>query len=129
WVSLSQHLGVADSRALSRLLTALTVKTVPRAHNTTHYDCRRNTTSRIPDKAFAKHVGHLLAYIDSMNDSLRILTPEIRRELESGPFSLCEMLGEYNRDALIVSALDSGSKTLMKSRGREYEKQRYVGKG
>ncbi|KAI6138800.1 hypothetical protein BKA82DRAFT_4231072 [Pisolithus tinctorius] len=55
-----------------------------------------------------------------MNDPLYILTLDVRRELEPGLFSLCEMLGEYNRDVLM---------TLMKSLWREYEKQRYVGKG
>ncbi|KAI5996450.1 hypothetical protein F5J12DRAFT_725784, partial [Pisolithus orientalis] len=82
-------------------------------------------------KPFAKYVGHvLLACIDSMNDdSMCILTPEIRWELEPGLSSLCEMLGEYNRDALIVSVLDSGGKTFMKLLWREYEEQRYVGKG
>ncbi|KAI5993841.1 hypothetical protein EDC04DRAFT_2613298 [Pisolithus marmoratus] len=40
-------------------------------------------------KPFAKHVGHiLLADIDSMNDLLCILTPEIQQELEPGLFSL-----------------------------------------
>ncbi|KAI5992196.1 Urb2/Npa2 family-domain-containing protein [Pisolithus albus] len=131
WVSPSQPLGVPESRALGRLLTALTVKTVPRTNTTQHTAVAAETQkAESLAKPFAKHVGHvLLAYIDSMNDPLCILTPEMRRELEPGLFSLCEMLGEYNRDALMVSALDSGGKTIMKSLWREYEKQRYVGKG
>ncbi|KAI6017075.1 hypothetical protein EDC04DRAFT_2870150 [Pisolithus marmoratus] len=61
-------------------------------------------------KPFTKHVGHvLLAYIDCMNDPLCILTPEMWQELEPGLFSLCQMLGKYNRDALMVFSLDSGS--------------------
>ncbi|KAI5993051.1 hypothetical protein F5J12DRAFT_963578, partial [Pisolithus orientalis] len=88
-----------------------------------------NTKAETLAKPFTKHVGHvLLAYIDSTNDLLCILTPDIRRELEPELFSLCEMCGEYNRDALMVSALDSGGNTLMKSFWREHEKQRYVGK-
>ncbi|KAI6146719.1 Urb2/Npa2 family-domain-containing protein [Pisolithus tinctorius] len=131
WISPSQPLGIAESRALSRLLTALTVKTVPHTHTTQHTAIAAETQkAESLAKPFAKHVGHvLLAYIDSMNNPLCILTPDVRRELEPGLFSLCEMLGEYNRDALMVSALDSGGKTLMKSLWREYEKQRYVGKG
>ncbi|KAI6020875.1 Urb2/Npa2 family-domain-containing protein [Pisolithus microcarpus] len=132
WVSPSQPFGVPESRALSRLLTALTIKTVPRTHTTQQHTAVAAETQKTESlaKPFAKHVGHvLLAYIDSMNDPLCILTPEMRRELEPGLFSLCEMLGEYNRDALMVSALDSGGKTIMKSLWREYEKQRYVGKG
>ncbi|KIO00541.1 hypothetical protein M404DRAFT_1003794 [Pisolithus tinctorius Marx 270] len=131
WISPSQPLGIAESRALSRLLTALTVKTVPHTHTTQHTAIAAETQkAESLAKPFAKHVGHvLLAYIDSMNNPLCILTPDIRREVEPGLFSLCEMLGEYNRGALMVSALDSGGKTLMKSLWREYEKQRYVGKG
>ncbi|KAI6137225.1 Urb2/Npa2 family-domain-containing protein [Pisolithus sp. B1] len=132
WVSPSQPLGVAESRALSRLLTTLTVKTVPRTYTTQQHTATAAETQKAESlaKPFAKHVGHvLLAYIDCMNDPLCVLIPEMRRELEPGLFSLCEMLGEYNRDALMVSALDSGGKTIMKSLWREYEKQRYVGKG
>ncbi|KAI6142824.1 hypothetical protein BKA82DRAFT_4190916, partial [Pisolithus tinctorius] len=53
----------------------------------------------------------------------------IPRELEPGLFSLREMLGEYNQDALTASALDSGGKTPMKSLWREYEKQRWRRRG
>ncbi|KAI6028998.1 Urb2/Npa2 family-domain-containing protein [Pisolithus marmoratus] len=131
WVSPSQPLGVAESRTLSRLLTAFTVKTVPRTHTSQHTAIAAEShKAESLAKPFAKHVGHvLLAYIDSMNDPLCVLPPEMRRELEPGLFSLCEMLGEYNRDALMVSALDSGGKTITKSLWREYEKQRYVGRG
>ncbi|KAI6156179.1 Urb2/Npa2 family-domain-containing protein [Pisolithus thermaeus] len=132
WVSPSQPLGVAEIRAFSRLLTALTVKTVPPTYTTQQHTAVAAETQKAESlaKPFAKHVGHvLLAYIDCMNDPLCVLTPEMRRELEPGLFSLCEMLGEYNRDALMVSSLDSGGKTIMKSLWREYEKQRYVGKG
>ncbi|KIO05236.1 hypothetical protein M404DRAFT_999815 [Pisolithus tinctorius Marx 270] len=37
-----------------------------------------------------------------MNDPLYIETLDVRRELEPGLFSLCEMLGGYNRDVLMV---------------------------
>ncbi|KAI6140397.1 hypothetical protein BKA82DRAFT_948039 [Pisolithus tinctorius] len=121
WISPSQPLGIAESRALSPVLTHSL------SQLTAHRDCRRDTKAEPLAKPFAKHAGHvLLAYIDSMNDSLWILTPEIRRELEPGQFSLCEMLGEYNRYALTAPALDSDGKTPMKSLWREYE---YVGKG
>jgi len=39
------------------------------------------------------------------------------------------MLNEYARDALMVSALDASGKAVMKGLWREYEKQRYTGKG
>ncbi|KAI6094471.1 Urb2/Npa2 family-domain-containing protein, partial [Pisolithus croceorrhizus] len=111
WVCPSQPLGVAEIRAFSRLLTALTVKTVPPTYTTQRHTSVAAETQKAESlaKPFAKHVGHvLLAYIDCMNDPLCVLTPDMRRELEPGLFSLCEMLGEYNRDALMVSSLDSG---------------------
>ncbi|KAI6022335.1 Urb2/Npa2 family-domain-containing protein [Pisolithus microcarpus] len=118
WVSPSQPLGVAESRAFSRHLTTLTIKTVPRTHTTQQHTTAAAETQKAESlvEPFAKHVAHvMLAYVGSMNDPLCTLTPEMRRELEPGLFSLCEMLGEYNRDALMVSALDSGGKTIMKS--------------
>jgi hypothetical protein len=39
------------------------------------------------------------------------------------------MLNEHARDALMVSALDASGKAAMKGLWREYEKQRYTGKG
>ncbi|KIO07916.1 hypothetical protein M404DRAFT_376049 [Pisolithus tinctorius Marx 270] len=39
------------------------------------------------------------------------------------------MLGKYTRDALTVSALDSGGKTLVKSPWRGYEKNDIWGRG
>ncbi|KAI6098742.1 Urb2/Npa2 family-domain-containing protein, partial [Pisolithus thermaeus] len=111
WVSPSQPLGVAEIRAFSRLLTALTIKTVPPTYTTQQHTSVATEMQKAESlaKPFAKHVGHVLpAYIDCMNDPLCVLTPEMRQELEPGLFSLCEMLGEYNRDALMVSSLDSG---------------------
>jgi hypothetical protein len=39
------------------------------------------------------------------------------------------MINEHSRDAMMVSALDAGGKATMKALWKEYEKQRYVGKG
>ncbi|KIO00935.1 hypothetical protein M404DRAFT_29133 [Pisolithus tinctorius Marx 270] len=74
---------------LRPLLTALTVKTVPCVRTTQHTAIAAETQkAETLAKPFAKHVEHiLLAYIDSMNDPLYILTPEIRWELEPGLFS------------------------------------------
>jgi len=130
WMSASQPLSSDDARVLARLLTSLATKTVPRTH------AHATSTSTEPQKAeslakpFAKHASYVLvAYVDAFNDPLCIVDAETRRELEQGLFALCEMVGEHSRDALMLSALDSGGKTIMKSLWREYEKQRYVGKG
>ena len=45
WITPTQPLGVAESRALRRLLTALTTKTVPRTHIHTVHVSQRNPES------------------------------------------------------------------------------------
>ncbi|KAL4077700.1 Urb2/Npa2 family-domain-containing protein [Scleroderma citrinum] len=129
WISSTQPLGVAESRALSRLLTTLTIKTVPRTHVHTATASETQKAESLA-KPFSKHVGYvLMAYIDALSDPLCSMSPDVRRELQPGLFSLCEMLGEHNRDALVASTLDTGGKAIMKVLWKEYEKQRYVGKG
>ena len=129
WITPTQPLGVTECRTLSRLLTALTTKTVPRTHIQSTSVSETQKAESLA-KPFAKHVGHvLMAYIDAMNDPLCLMSPDLRRELQPGLFSLCEMLGEHSRDALVASTLDSGGKAVMKVLWKEYEKQRYVGKG
>ncbi|KAF9229655.1 hypothetical protein BS17DRAFT_763186 [Gyrodon lividus] len=129
WISSSQPLAADESRALARLLTALTTKTVPRTHTHTPTSTESRKSESLA-KPFAKHAGYVLvAYTDALNDPLCVMTTEMRRELEPGLFALCEMVGEHSRDAVMVSALDSGGKTIMKTLWKEYEKQRYVGKG
>lgn len=131
WLSASQPISVDEARALARLLTSLTTKTVPRAHVYGHTST--STESQKAEslaKPFAKHASYVLvAYVDAFNDPLCIINAEMRRELEPGLFALCEMVGEHSRDALMVSTLDSGGKTIMKSLWKDYERQRYVGKG
>ena len=108
WITPTQPLGVAESRALSHLLTALTTKTVPRTHiqSTSANETRKAESLAKP---FAKHVRYvLMAYIDAMDDPLCLMSPDVRQELQPGLFSLCEMLGEHSRDALVASTLDSG---------------------
>lgn len=131
WLSASQPLSTDEARALARLLTSLTTKTVPRTHTYAHPST--STESQKAEslaKPFAKHASYVLvAYVDAFNDPLCIMNAEMRRELEPGLFALCEMVGEHSRDTLMVSMLDSGGKTIMKSLWKDYEKQRYVGKG
>ncbi|KAI6141673.1 hypothetical protein BKA82DRAFT_29133 [Pisolithus tinctorius] len=115
------HCIVSIAGSLVRLRRDIVIHTLPHLAFVLHRPLLITRRMRSQPGAEQRHV--LLAYIDSMNDPLCILTPEIRRELEPGLFSLCEMLGEHNREALMVSALDSGGMTLMKSFWREYEKQ------
>ena len=126
WICSSQSLGVDEARALSRVLESLTTKTIARVHGT------QSETQKAESLAtpFAKHAPYVLkAYIEAMNDPLCVLSLEVRKELHSGLYALCSLIGEHNRDALTVSSLDAGGKTTIKALRKEYEKQRYVGKG
>jgi hypothetical protein len=129
WINVAEPLGVEEAKSLGRLLSTLTVKTIPRSHG-------HGTTTTEPHKAeslakpLSKHAAHTIhAYIEVMNDPLCLLPLDLRQELHPGLFSLCGMLGEHDRDAMMVSALDVGGKATMKALWKEYEKQKYIGKG
>ena len=125
WISAKHALGADEARALSRLLEALSTKTVARTF--TQGEMQKAESLAQP---FSKHAIYVVkAYIECMNDPLCVLGVEVRRELQPGLFALCGMVSEHGRDAVMVSALDAGGKTLMKTLWREYEKQKYIGKG
>lgn len=127
WISASHPLGAEEGRALGRLLDSLNTKTTVRILSSSTSDIQKAESLAKP---FSKHAAYVLqAYIGAMNDSLCVLSLEIRKELESGLFALCAMMNEHSRDALMVSALDDGGKATLKALWKEYEKQRYVGKG
>ena len=126
WISQTGPARVDDSRAIARLLTTLTTKTLVRTFAPSAATQKAESLAR----PFSKHAGYVLrAYIEAVNDPLSVLPAEIRRELEPGLFALCDMMGENNRDSIMVTALDAGGKVVMKGIWREYEKQKYVGKG
>ncbi|KAI0343910.1 hypothetical protein BDW22DRAFT_1473650 [Trametopsis cervina] len=125
WINPHEAARPEDSRAIARLLTTLTTKTIVRT-----YGSSENQKAESLARPFSKHAAYVLcAYIDALNDPLAVLPVEIRKELEPGLFALCDMMGENNRDAVMVASLDAGGKTIMKTVWREYEKQKYVGKG
>ncbi|KAJ6627154.1 Urb2/Npa2 family-domain-containing protein [Mycena sp. CBHHK59/15] len=119
-------LGTEEGKALARLLETLITKTTIRTHSSTAEVQRAESLAR----PFSKHAAYIIkAYIDTMNDPLCILPSDLRKELRPGLFALCNMINDHSRDAMMVSGLDAGGKTIMKSLWTEYEKQKYVGKG
>jgi len=64
-----------------------------------------------------------------LNNPFCVLPAAVRKELQPGLYALCGLLNEYSRDALMASATDGGEKAVLKALWREYEQQRYVGKG
>ncbi|KAF8273762.1 Urb2/Npa2 family-domain-containing protein [Lactarius quietus] len=126
WIDPACALGMEESKELSRLFTSLSAKTLVRVHGPPAETQKPESLAR----PLSKHVACVLqAYLDALNDPLCVLAPDIRRELQPGLFVLCDILNHHTRDALMVSALDVGGKAAMKGLWREYEKQRYTGKG
>ncbi|THH28128.1 hypothetical protein EUX98_g6060 [Antrodiella citrinella] len=126
WVNATDPVTAEESKSLARLLTTITTKTIVRTHTSSNTETQKADSLARP---FSKHADHVLsAYLAALNDPLCHVSSAIRKELEPGLFALCEVMGEQNRDALMV-ALDSGEKSVMKGLWRAYEKQRYVGKG
>jgi hypothetical protein len=126
WINAADPLNAEEAKGLARLLESLSTKSVPRNRLFSHGNQKAESLAQ----AFSRHAPFVLnAYIDAMNDPLCIMPLEIRKELMPGLFSLCDMLNEHTRDSLMVSSLDTGGKATMKSLWREYEKQKYIGKG
>ncbi|EPQ60931.1 hypothetical protein GLOTRDRAFT_118975 [Gloeophyllum trabeum ATCC 11539] len=126
WINVAQPLSTDASKVLGRLLTSLGAKTVVRTHGNPPETHKAESLM----KPFSKHAAYVLqAYIETMNDPLCLMPLEVRKELQPGLFTLCDMLSDYTRDAMMVSALDAGGKATMKVLWKEYEKQKYTGKG
>ncbi|KAH9947654.1 Urb2/Npa2 family-domain-containing protein [Amylocystis lapponica] len=126
WMGPSEPLTAEESKALARLLTTLTTKTIVRTFASPTEAQKAESLVR----PFSKHAAAVItAYIEALNDPLCFLSTQVRRDLQPGLFALCEMLGEQTRDSLMVSTLDAGGKATMKALWKEYEKQKYIGKG
>ena len=123
WINPAAPLTTVEGIALARLLSTTTKKSVVKSFTDT-----RKVESLA--KAFSKHAMFVLkAYIDVVNDPLCVVPLEIRKAIQPGLFALCDMFNEHTRDALMASISSTDGKATMKMLWKEYEKQRYVGKG
>lgn len=126
YINAKSPLGPEEAKLLARLLEMLASKTTVRINAT-------NTNAQKAEslaKPFSKHAPYVLkAYIEAMNDPLGIIPSSLRKELQNGLYALCGMMKDYSRNAMMVSALDAGGKATMKVLWKDYEKQKYIGKG
>ena len=131
WLNVAtEPLGADEAKGLARLLTSLTAKTIPRvpAH------LQAVATNQKADSLagpLAKHAPFvLLAYIHLLTDLSSVVGPLVRRELEPGVGAVCEMVGERDRDAVMVGGgLDAGGKGVLKMVWNDWEAKRYAGRG
>ena len=126
WITAEQAMSVEEAKALARLMTTLTTKTIVRNY-------AQNAETQRPEslaRPLSKHAAYVLtAYIEAVNDPFCYIATQVRKEMQLGLFALCDMIGDHNRDAMMVSALDANGKVMMKALWEEYKKQRYVGRG
>ncbi|KAK0233389.1 Urb2/Npa2 family-domain-containing protein [Armillaria fumosa] len=126
WINPQQPLGDEEAKALSRLLESLATKSIVKVQSSST-EAQKAESLVGP---FSKHAAYVLtAHIDAVGDPLCVFPASIRKELEPGLFALCDMINQHSRDAIMLSSLDAGGKTMMKALWKEYEKQRYIGKG
>ena len=126
WITSARAMSAEEAKSLARLMTTLTTKTIVRTHGQSAETQKPESLAR----PFSKHAAYVLAaYIEAVNDPLCHILPQVRKELQPGLFALCDMLGDNNRDAMMISALDASGKVMMKALWKEYEKQKYVGRG
>lgn len=131
WLNVSaQPLGASEAKALARLLTSLTAKTIPRvpAHLQAAASNQKADSLAGP---LAKHAPFLLlAYVRLLTDLSSVVSPLLRRELEPGVGAVCEMVGDRDRDAIMVGGgLDAGGKGVLKMVWNEWDSKRYAGRG
>ncbi len=88
----------------------------------------REALKKLEDEHLVTVVPRQGARITEIDIVQQLLMLEMRRELEPGLVTLCGLMGEHARDALVVG-LDANGKALLKLIWREYEKQRYTGQG
>jgi len=126
WLTATDPMGVEAAKALSRVLEALATKTIIR-NNATYSDTQKAESLAKP---FSKHAASVAkAYVEATSHPLCLIPHDVRKELQSGLYTLCSMVSDHGRDALMVSIQDAGGKSTLKTLWKGYEKQRYVGKG
>jgi hypothetical protein len=109
---------------LARLLVGLSTKTVIRLPVGSKPEQAAKAESLA--RPFARHAPYLLvAYAKSAAD----MSTAVRNALKPGLFGLCAMCGAPARDMIMVTMLDTVEKEVFGSVWREWEAQKYTGKG
>lgn len=129
WINHEHPLSAEEGKSLARLLTNITAKTVVRPFGGGAAATQEQSKAESLARPFAKHAGYILAaYIQAVNEPLCVMPTALRKELEPGLYTLCAVMGEEGRNAL-VGGLDAGGKSLLKILWSSFEKQKYIGRG
>ncbi|KAJ1310810.1 hypothetical protein OPQ81_009330 [Rhizoctonia solani] len=120
----SQESLIGKATELARLLVGLSTKTVVRLPG--NIKPEQATKAESLARPFARHAPYLLvAYAESAAD----MSTAVRNILKPGLFALCDMCGTPTRDMIMVTMLDTVEKEVFGALWREWEAQKYTGKG
>ncbi|KAL5640697.1 hypothetical protein ACGC1H_001247 [Rhizoctonia solani] len=109
---------------LARLLVGLSTKTVVRLPGSNKPE--QATKAESLARPFARHAPYLLvAYAESAAD----MSTTVRNALKPGLFAMCVMCGTPARDMIMVTMLGAVEKEVFGVLWREWEAQKYTGKG
>lgn len=120
----SQAPSTGHATELARLLVGLSTKTAVRPALGGKPDQHSKVESLA--RPFARHAPYLLvAYAESAAE----MSVAVRAALKPGLFALCAMSGVPARDMVMVTMLDTVEKEVFGNVWREWEAQKYAGKG
>lgn len=133
----TEPLGVEEARLFARLLTTTTTKSTTVSSLSLASRQQKsgdkhvtNNLKKTLSRAFSNHAAYVvIAYVRVLvgsGDSATTISTEVRAELMLGLMSLCEVVGEHQRDAAMV-LLEQGERILFKNVWNEWEKKRYKG--
>ncbi|CAE6490687.1 unnamed protein product [Rhizoctonia solani] len=109
---------------LARLLVGLSTKTVVRLPGSNKPE--QATKAESLARPFARHAPYLLvAYAESAAD----MSTAVRNAMKPGLFALCVVCGTPARDMIMVTMLGAVEKEVFGALWREWEAQKYTGKG
>lgn len=118
----SSHFGIDQARQYSRLLNAITQKST------------MTSTNGLPEsklktlaKPFSTHATHVIVTFVRNRTMPTFVKGEIREELTRGMYTLCDILGPWQKNVMMDMLKDEGERIVMRTLWRGWESQRYKG--
>lgn len=111
-----------EARQYSRLLNAITQKST------------LTSTSGLPEsklkslaKPFNSHASYIIVAFVRNRTMSTFVKGEVREELIRGIYSLCDILGPWQKNVMMDMLKDEGERIVMRNLWRGWEGQRYKG--
>ncbi|WFD26752.1 hypothetical protein MNAN1_001739 [Malassezia nana] len=129
WLDVRQApLTATDARALARLLSELGAKTSAGAPAAKRARLAPGATTESLRQPLSKYAVYmLLAYVRCVTMPHTTVAAALRAELQPGLLVLCDLCGEYERDAALKHALDASGQVVFQALWADWERQRYKG--